>query len=73
MSKIINKSQMREIEKLANNGHHNALIAYGADLYRKGLSTGAISIIVGVTIGGVIYVIADAIKIKKKRKWISKD
>lgn len=70
MSEVINKSQMREIEELANSGHYDALIAYGADLYRQGIGKGVILSIVGLTVGCTISIVA--IKIKNLKRT-SKD
>ena len=36
MSKIITEAQMNEIVQLAKNGHGEALIHYGGDMYHKG-------------------------------------
>lgn len=36
MSKIIAEAQMNEIVQLAKNGHGEALIHYGGDMYLKG-------------------------------------
>ena len=43
MNKLITETQKNEIEKLAEE-HSEALIAYGADMYRKGTIEGAIAI-----------------------------
>lgn len=66
MSKIITEVQKHEIEELANNGHAEALIAYGADLYRQGIYKGAIIGIAGLTIGYAIYKIEKVIRTKTK-------
>ena len=50
MSKIITKEQEREIEQLAVE-HSDALIAFGADLYRQGMFKGGVIILAGVVVG----------------------
>lgn len=61
MSRIITESQKCEIEELAIE-HRDALIAYGADLYRDGLVKGAIIASAGIAIGYAISVLAKEIK-----------
>lgn len=56
MKKLITNSQRREIEGLAVE-HLDALVAYGADLYRQGFIKGAITGMVGVA-SGVVFTIA---------------
>lgn len=43
--------QQMEITKLANKGHADALIAFGADCHREGLATGTITGAIGALIG----------------------
>ena len=64
----ITKTQQHEIEKLAVD-HSDALIAFGADLYRSGLLKGA-RIGVVSAIGGMIVV--QAINVVKTIKQIKK-
>lgn len=64
MSNVITKEQIHEIEELAME-HSDALIAYGADLYRMGMKDGAkytlqgaitaFAICTGLTISYEIY------------------
>lgn len=49
--------QREEIVKLSLDGHSDALVAYGADLYKQGMAKGA-SISVGCFIAGYAGVIA---------------
>lgn len=48
--KLITEDQKREIEKLAEN-HCDALIAYGADMHRRGIIRGAICTYIGLAVG----------------------
>lgn len=50
MSFVITEAQKHEIEKLAEK-HSDALIAMGADMYRRGILVGALWTLVGVSIG----------------------
>lgn len=52
MKRVITEEQRREIVNLAEN-HLDALIAYGADLYRDGLRNGAIATLTGVIAVGI--------------------
>lgn len=55
MSKIINDDQKFEIENLADKGHFEALVAYGADMYHDGIVKGeVIGILVSIA-GIMIY------------------
>lgn len=67
MSKLISEAQKREIENLATE-HWDALIAYGADLYRDGLIKGAIIGIVSATLGTTISIAVKEIKKYKQTK-----
>lgn len=53
MFKVITEDQKREIEGLAAE-HSDALIAFGADLYRTGLIKGAIYAVAGVCVGNCL-------------------
>lgn len=67
--KLITEAQKHEIEKLAED-HHEALIAFGADLYRKGIYKGAIigiaGTVVGIGVGSVISAVMKEVKNKKE-------
>lgn len=67
MSKIITEAQKREIESLAME-HWDALIAFGADMYRDGLIKGAIIGVGGAALGLTIPVIVKEIKKHKQTK-----
>lgn len=67
MSKIITELQKCEIEKLAVD-HSDALIAYGAGMYRKGLINGAIATSIGVVAAVTVSTISKVIKSKKSQK-----
>lgn len=58
MKKIITAEQKKEVVKLANDGHYEALIAYGADMYRKGIVKGGLIAVSGIfaigTLSGLI-------------------
>ena len=61
MNKITTETQKNEIEKLANE-HSDALIAYGADLYRQGMLKGAI-------IGSICVIVSvSVLRVVKKNK-----
>lgn len=64
MSKLITDAQKHEIEELAVE-HSGALIAYGADLYRKGMIKGLTIGIVGFYIGRAI---GDGVELLIQRK-----
>lgn len=51
MSNIINEMQKQEIANIANDGHAEALIAYGADLHFQGICKGMIMTIAVVIAG----------------------
>ena len=68
MKEIITGLQKKEIELLAED-HSEALVAYGGDMYRKGLNHGSIWTTVGVFIGAGVCIAADCIiKHKKSTK-----
>ena len=68
---VITERQKTEFENLmenANKEQAESVVAYGADLYRQGLITGAITGAIGFGIGVVISVsIREIKKIKKTR------
>lgn len=51
----ITDEQKREIEMLANNGHDEALIAYGGDMYHQGIIIGTIIFGAGMLLGATCY------------------
>lgn len=67
---IITEKEMREIENLIPE-HKDALAAYGADIYRRGMYTGAICIVLGIGLGLLIdgsKKVINIIKIRRKMK-----
>lgn len=66
MKKIITTVQQEEISKLANEGYHEALVAYGADMYSDGICKGAIMAIVGVLVGSAIITTVNIVKSTRK-------
>lgn len=48
---IITNKEKHIIERLANNGYVCPLIAFGADMYRKGMIKGAVVGVTGTVIG----------------------
>lgn len=70
MSKIITEAQKHEIESLSVE-HWDALIAYGADMYRDGLIRGAIIGVAGAALGVTISVIVKEVK-KHRRTTVEK-
>lgn len=65
MSKIITTEQQKEIVKLSAE-HWDALIAFGADMYRSGMIRGAICGIVGSAMGVVVGMVITEVQKKKK-------
>lgn len=66
--KLITEEQIIEIENMSKD-HLDALIAYGADMYREGLCKGAFIGIAGFVIGaGVEIAIRSIVKKVKKNK-----
>ncbi|NBI91859.1 hypothetical protein D3Z45_15075 [Lachnospiraceae bacterium] len=61
---IITETQKKEIEQLIPE-HGAALIAYGADMYRRGIITGAVWLAIGV---GCSFLVEGARIIYKQRK-----
>lgn len=64
---IITEKQKQEIEQLIPK-HKEALIAYGADMYRRGMTNGAISLGIGVVCGVAFKVFMDIRKINKENE-----
>lgn len=50
---IITENQKKEIEHLIP-GHEEALVAFGADMYRRGLVTGAVWLALGIGCGFIL-------------------
>ena len=67
MNKLITELQKQEIEELAIN-HNEALIAYGADMYRSGLIKGAIMASIGAATAITISTIYNVIQTKRSQK-----
>ena len=67
MKKFITNDQQEEISKLANEGHYEALVAYGADMYSDGICKCAIIVIVSAIVGSAIIATVDIVKKHKKR------
>lgn len=61
MRKLITEQQQCEIEMLAFD-HYDALIAYGADMYRDGLIKGAMMASIGIATGITIAKMFEFIK-----------
>lgn len=55
MFNTITEEQIIEIENLTKE-HHDALVAYGADLYKQGLIKGAIVCVAGVTLATLVSI-----------------
>lgn len=68
----ITDEQKREIEMLADDGHDEALIAYGGDMYRQGMVIGAIifgaSMLLGAAGYGGYRLIRSMIENRKSKK-----
>ena len=65
MLEVITEAQKVEIEKLAV-CHYDALVAYGADMYKRGIIKGAICAIAGYASFKAIKLSVKAIKLHKK-------
>lgn len=81
---IITQKQMDEIVSISMNGHKEALVAYGADMYRngikkgavaygadmyrKGIKKGAIATAAGIFICECATVVYNCVKLRKKQK-----
>lgn len=61
---IITENAKREIESLIPE-HEEALVMYGADMYRQGIFTGAFYLALGVGLG---FVIQTSVEVYKHRK-----
>lgn len=66
---IITETQKKEIEQLIPE-HGEALVAYGADMYRRGIITGAVWLAIGVGCG---FIVEGTRKIHKHRKSQKED
>lgn len=71
MKKIITEEQEIEIGKLVAD-HGDALVAFGADMYRDGLIKGAIAGVSGMTIGLAIGLTVTTVVIEFKNRNIPK-
>lgn len=71
MFNIISETDKRELENLAEE-HSDVLIAFGAEMYRKGMLNGALAITIGAAIGFVTtsccHLIAEHINQKIKKE-----
>lgn len=66
--KLITEEQIIEIENMSKE-HFDALVAYGADMYREGLCKGAVIGIAGFAIGiGVEIAISSIVKKVKNKQ-----
>lgn len=63
--KIITEEQIIEIENMSKE-HFDALVAYGADMYRQGIFKGAVIAAVGTAVGAAIS--AGVMEVINKRK-----
>lgn len=64
---IITKIQKKEIERLIPE-HGEALVAYGADMYRQGMITGAVLLGAGVCCGFIVEGARTIYKYRKSKK-----
>lgn len=65
---IATTAQQEEISELANEGHYEALIAYGADMYSNGIRKGTITVIVSAIVESAIIATVGIVKRRKKKK-----
>ena len=65
---IITQKQMDEIVSISMNGHKEALVAYGADMYRNGIKKGAIATAAEIFICECAIVVYNCVKLRKKQK-----
>lgn len=72
MKKLITDAQKMEIGKLGIDGHADALIALGADMYRQGIVRGAVYATVGITLGILTNTMLNGL-FKKKPKTSAKN
>lgn len=64
---IITETQKKEIEQLIP-GHGEALVAYGADMYRQGMVVGAVLLGAGVCCGFIAEGMRTIYKCRKSKK-----
>lgn len=64
---IITEIQKKEIEQLIPE-HGDALLAYGADMYRQGIITGAVIFAIGVGCGFFFESVRIIYKYRKSKK-----
>lgn len=64
---IITENQKKEIERLIPE-HGEALVAYGADMYRRGIITGAIWLAIGLGCGFIVEGTRKIYKYRKSKK-----
>lgn len=64
---IITETQKKEIEQLIPD-HGEALVAYGADMYRQGIIVGAILLGTGVCCGFIVEGVRTICKCRKSKK-----
>lgn len=64
---IITETQKKEIEQLIPE-HGEALVAYGADMYRQGIITGAVCLALGVCCGLIVEGVRTIYKCRKSKK-----
>ena len=67
MKKVVTANQIKEIEKLIPE-HGDALMAYGADMYREGIFSGFKYALIGIAVGGVTTLIFDLANHCKEKK-----
>lgn len=61
MFNVITDAQKLEIEQLAEN-HHDALVGFGGDMYRRGIIAGTVSAVAGFAVIKTIELGVKAIK-----------
>lgn len=64
---IITETQKKEIEQLIPD-HGEALVAYGADMFRRGMVAGAVWLGVGVCCGFVVMGVQTIYEYRKSKK-----
>lgn len=62
-----------ELQKLEQDGHRNALVAFGRELYDQGFITGVVSVVVGATSCLASMGIVDAIFDATRKKHIKRE
>ena len=65
---VMTQEQMDEIISIGMDGHTDALVAYGGDLYRQGVIKGAIVAMAGWIVGEIITMSIDVLKERKLKK-----